>query len=103
MSTLPSDDDDFREIIEDFVVFLQGQLKAFRAASAGNDLALLGRLAHTLKGTAGTAGFDAFTEPAKELEQLAAQGGGKQISAVLAVVEGLASRISIPSVTRSEM
>jgi HPt (histidine-containing phosphotransfer) domain-containing protein len=34
-----------------------------------NDLALVGEIAHWIRGSAGTVGFAAFTQPAAELER----------------------------------
>ena len=41
-----------------------------RRACEQDDLTQLAKLAHWLKGSGGTAGFDDFTAPAAELEQL---------------------------------
>lgn len=102
VSTLPSDDAEFREIIKEFVVFLHNCLGSLRKSLAASDLESLRVAAHTLKGTAGSAGFDAFTAPARELQQLAAEGRREAIPAMLAALEGLASRISIPNSSWSE-
>jgi len=55
----------------------------------------IARLAHWLKGAGGTVGFDAFTEPAAELEQLAKAKNEDQIAAMLTALRRLAARIEI--------
>ncbi len=61
----------FRPIIEKFVTRLDDQLAAMATAWENRDLDELASLAHWLKGAGGTVGFDDFTEPASDLEQLA--------------------------------
>jgi len=95
--TLPMDDPDFRAIAEEFVVFLEQQLAEISRALDEGDLAKIAVDAHTLKGTAGTAGFEAFTAPAKQLELLAKSGRKEDIPAALEVLERMAVRISIPA------
>jgi HPt (histidine-containing phosphotransfer) domain-containing protein len=81
--------------VEKFVARLAGQLDAMDACRENGDLEGLARLAHWLKGSAGTVGFDAFTEPAAELEALAKQGQGPEIEAALRELRGLAARIVV--------
>jgi PAS domain S-box-containing protein len=95
MSSLPTDDADFREIVAEFVVRLREQLVAMRAAWAAEDLPELLGLAHWLKGAAGSAGFAAFTQPAQQLEQFARQGRSYAIEASIARLEQMARSIVI--------
>ena len=60
------------------------------------DFKRLAELAHWLKGSGGTVGFDAFTEPAKTLESLAKAGRADEIEATLRELRGLANRLVIP-------
>ena len=62
----------------------------------GKDFPELARLAHWLKGAGGTAGFPAFTQPAKHLETLVRNGQYDRLEAVLAGLSGLAGRIVVP-------
>ena len=66
-------------------------------AWATGDLAELARLAHWLKGSGGTAGFDAFTAPARELELLVKQEKSADVEAAIAELQNLSNRIVIPS------
>ena len=95
VSSLPGDDPEFHQIILDFVAFLAEQTAAFRNASQQGDLANLAFLAHALKGTAGCAGFEVFTEPVKHLEQLAKNNRRDEIPPALAVIEDLAKQIVV--------
>lgn len=98
LSSLPLDDPDFREIVEEFAARLHEQIDAMKRALAAGDLEELARLAHWLKGSGGTAGFDAFTAPARELEQLAKQGAKDQLPSVLQIIERLAGRIPVGAI-----
>jgi PAS domain S-box-containing protein len=95
-SNLPLDDPDFVEIVQEFVDRLQDQLGEMQAAWEQKKLTELASLAHWLKGSGGTAGFPAFTDPAAKLERLAKQGQVDEISAALADVCDLGRRISRP-------
>jgi len=94
-SSLPVDDPDFREIVEEFIERLHQQVAAMKAALAAGDMAALARLAHWLKGSGGTAGFDVFTQPARQLEQLAKQGHKELATGALETIERLAARVVV--------
>jgi signal transduction histidine kinase/CheY-like chemotaxis protein len=70
-SSLPTDDSEIREIVQEFVDSVPERISAISAALDANEYEELARLAHALKGCGGTAGFDCFTEPAARIEQLA--------------------------------
>ena len=61
------------------------------------DLRSLGEMAHWLKGTGGTVGFDCFTEPAQRLEQLSKSRSCEEISACLDELADLADRLAVSS------
>jgi CheY-like chemotaxis protein/HPt (histidine-containing phosphotransfer) domain-containing protein len=82
-STLPTDDPDIREIVQEFVDSVPERIEAMSAALATNQYEELARLAHSLKGCGGTAGFHCFTQPAGEIEQLAKANDGTKIEAAL--------------------
>ena len=58
-----------REIVERFVAGLPERLQAIKAAADAQDLPLLQRLAHQLKGAAGGYGFPSVTDAAAEVER----------------------------------
>ncbi|MGH8614579.1 MAG: response regulator, partial [Gammaproteobacteria bacterium] len=85
-----------RAVARQFVNRLEKQLVACERAWEARDFEELAALAHWLKGTGGTVGFDAFTEPAQELELLAKARSEVQTAAVIAKLRALASRVVVP-------
>jgi len=71
VSSLPLDDEDIREIVQDFTDVLHEKMEAMEAACAARDGEALAQYAHWLKGSGGTVGFDDFTDPARQLETAA--------------------------------
>ena len=96
-STLPTDDPDFREIAEEFVQRACEQWEAMKRAWANQNLEEMARLAHWFKGASGTAGFDAFTEPAKRMEQVVKARKRDDIPLALDAMAGLVDRIVAPA------
>ena len=96
-SSLPTEDPVFREVVAEFVAFLREQFEILRCAAEAGDFATIAETAHTLKGTAGMAGFDAFASPAQRLRELALQGHPEEIPAALEVIERLAARVQVRS------
>lgn len=96
VSTLPMDDDEFREIVRGFAGKLREQLQAMHAAAERRDYQELARLAHWLKGAGGTMGFADFHDPARRLEESAAQRRQDLIEPTLAEIAALAGEIVIP-------
>jgi CheY-like chemotaxis protein/HPt (histidine-containing phosphotransfer) domain-containing protein len=82
--------------IRKFADRLGVQLEAMDRAWSARDLEALARIAHWLKGSGGTVGFDDFTEPAARLERLAKDGDEQSIPQALATLGALAGRIIVP-------
>lgn len=105
-STLPTEDPDFHEIVEEFIQRLQKQLAAMQRALESQDFPELASLAHWLKGAGGTAGFPAFTQPARQLESLVQDRQCDEIEATVAELLALAERIAVrqsdPATARQE-
>jgi len=99
VSSLPTEEPVFREIVREFVEYLDQLLSEMRQAAAEKDVARLAELAHTLKGSAGTAGFGAFTEPARELEMLAKKRRLDAFGPAISELAELAARILVPTET----
>ena len=95
ISALPTEDPEFREIVEEFVKRLQEKLDRMHRAWAVRDFSDLAQLAHWLKGAGGTAGFPAFSQPASTLMQLAKAQQTEQIEAVLCNLVELNKRIVV--------
>jgi HPt (histidine-containing phosphotransfer) domain-containing protein len=78
-SSLPVDDEEIREIVEDFLVRLAPKVEEIRAAGDKHDFDGLAEMGHWLKGAAPTVGFEAFAEPAIALEQEAKAGNLEEV------------------------
>jgi len=98
VSTLPTDDPDFLEIVEEFIEKFGEQLEIMERASGEEDMETLAQLAHWLKGSGGTAGFPALTEPAKRLEDAAKRGEPLAVQAALGELHQLAAKMTISNV-----
>jgi signal transduction histidine kinase/DNA-binding response OmpR family regulator len=102
-SSLPIEDPDFLEIVQEFSDRLHDQLGKMQQAWEQQELAELASLAHWLKGSGGTAGFAAFTSPAAKLEKLAKEKQTDQIAAALADVCDLGRRVVRPEPATAEI
>jgi PAS domain S-box-containing protein len=96
VSRLASGGPRIQATIGKFVQRLDGKLDQMDAAWARRDFAELGALAHWLKGSGGTIGFDEFNDPAKELEMLANAESQDGVETTLLGLRGLAARLVVP-------
>jgi len=85
-----------------FVERLGDQIAGMDAAYRNGQLAELADLAHALKGTGGTVGFDEFTEPSIRLEQAAKDGDAAGIERALLEIKDLAGRVVAPVAISSD-
>ncbi|HET8749069.1 MAG TPA: response regulator [Ramlibacter sp.] len=85
-------------IVRKFAARLQQQMDLTRGAFESGDLPEVERLAHWLAGAAGTVGYDAFTEPARELEAAAKAGDSETTSGVLQRIARMAAQLEVPEV-----
>jgi HPt (histidine-containing phosphotransfer) domain-containing protein len=53
-------------------------------------------VAHRLKGTGGTVGFNAFTEPSRKLQLAGEERNEEKIEAMLVELEEICERIEMP-------
>ncbi len=95
-SKLPTGNKKFRDIVCRFVLRLEDKLTALDEAEERNDVEEVANLAHWLKGAGGTVGFDAFTEPAANLEIHAKNNQRKDILESIILIRELAARIVVP-------
>jgi len=95
--TLWFDDPEFIGIVEAFVTTLDQKVPEMRQATKDKRFDELVELAHWLKGSGGTIGFGAFTEPAAAMEAAAESKDLARVESNLLKVENLQSRIEIPS------
>ena len=96
-STLPTEDPEFMEIVVEFTDRLREQLAKMQEAWDRREMAELASLAHWLKGSGGTAGFNAFTKPAAALEKFAKENRSDDVAIALADVFDLSNRIFTPA------
>ena len=92
-SALPLSDPKFRAIVERFVPRLEAETRALGSALERRDLESVGRLAHWLKGSAGSVGFGVFTEPAERLESAAKTGDEARAVVAFEAIESLVARV----------
>ncbi len=97
VSNLPTDDEDFREIVEEFIATFHGRLGQMHEARDAGDFESLATLAHWLKGSGGTAGFPVLTETAKRLEEAVKANQAGAAASVLEKLDRLAARIALPA------
>jgi len=93
ISSLPTDDPEFREIIIEYAENLANQLQEMQRACAEHDFENLAKMAHWLLGSGGTAGFSELTDPAARLEQSALKKQADQAAEVIDELNNLNGRI----------
>jgi signal transduction histidine kinase/CheY-like chemotaxis protein/HPt (histidine-containing phosphotransfer) domain-containing protein len=94
-STLPTDDPEIRAVVVEFLDGIVPRLEAMSAALEAEDLDELARLAHALKGSGGTAGFECFTEPAARVESLAKAGRSSEIAQAVSEIRDLQNCVAL--------
>jgi CheY-like chemotaxis protein len=99
-TTLPEEDPEFCQIVQEFVEKFRSQVTAIAGAWEKGDLAGLAALAHWVKGSGGTAGFPALTDPARALERAAREQRLDEVASSIASLHDLASRIVSPRTPR---
>src|SRR4029079_4646360 len=87
-----------QKVVLRFVSELPAKVAAMQSASQDGNMAELAALAPWLKGTGGTMGFDAFFEPARDLEEHAKADNPTAAAAALAQVAAIAARVQSPAV-----
>nr|WP_283254291.1 PAS domain-containing sensor histidine kinase [Ramlibacter paludis] len=90
-------------IVRKFAARLHQQLGQAADALGNGDLAEVERLAHWLAGAAGTVGYDAFTEPARELEAAAKGGDHPAAEAVLQRIVRMGLLMEVPDAVQAKV
>jgi signal transduction histidine kinase/CheY-like chemotaxis protein/HPt (histidine-containing phosphotransfer) domain-containing protein len=93
-SAMSLESPEMHKVIEGFIDALPEKLDEMRRAFDDADLEKLADLAHWLKGSGGTLGFDCFTEPACRLEQFATEARTADICEELREIAKLMERIN---------
>jgi len=83
-------------VVRRFAESLPAKLVAMEAALAGQSFAELAELAHWLKGSGGSVGYDEFFEPSRALEQAAQQAQAALAHKHLTAIGELANRLEVP-------
>jgi len=96
VSRLASGGPRIRATIAKFAARLEEKLDEMESAWQARDFTELAALAHWLKGSGGTVGYDAFTEPAKTLEELAKASSEDGVDEALAALRGISKRLDVP-------
>jgi len=96
LSSLAGQSEKLDAIVGKFAARLESKLSDMDASCAAGDFEELAALAHWLKGSAGMVGFSVFTEPARQLEELAIERKATEIDASLSELRSLAERIELP-------
>lgn len=98
-SDLPTEIEEFREIVAEFVDTLAQKRGEMQSAVDAGDYKQLADLAHWLKGSGGTVGFNEFTQPAATLEKMAKAGQpATSLQPVLEQIRSICDRIYVPEV-----
>jgi HPt (histidine-containing phosphotransfer) domain-containing protein len=96
-SSLPMDDEDFVAIASMFVKALRSKIEMMEAACKAQDYQELYELGHWLKGSGGSAGFDVFNKPGKQLEISAKANDLTAVQRQVGEIREMANRIRIES------
>lgn len=95
-SELPFDDPEFREIILGFVDKLRLEVEELQVVWQRRDLEAVARIAHWLKGAAGTMGFREFTQPGLRLINLVRDEQVDQIEPAIRELVSMVAAIKLP-------
>ena len=87
----------FTGLVTSFAQRLPERIAALRAAHDAGDAGAFADIAHWLKGSAGSLGYDAFTAPAREAENAARTGDLATAREPLERIESLAHRVVAPA------
>ncbi|MGB7327027.1 MAG: response regulator [Rubripirellula sp.] len=95
-STLPTEIPDFAAVVVEFSSFLDQQIEELSQANVAGDLEAVSRIAHLLKGSAGSAGFTDFDPSVARLESVTAQSDLVDLESIVSELRQLADCIVIP-------
>lgn len=75
------------EIMSEFLMDMDTQINTIKQESEGGDIAVLVRLAHTIKGASANVGAKQMQKAALRAEQAAARGDRDQVAAIVPEIE----------------
>jgi PAS domain S-box-containing protein len=85
-----------RAVVRKFAEQMPEKMQVIEQAWESRDFDTLASLAHWLKGSGGTTGYDAFTAPARTLEQYAKARDEQHIPTAVAELRGIVERMVAP-------
>ncbi len=94
-SSLTGSNPKFRQIIKNFIIRLEEQLETIDTAWQQRNYNEIKRLAHWLKGSSGSVGFESFVDPARKLEQFAVDQDDTALESAVEKLHRLFSRVAI--------
>jgi CheY-like chemotaxis protein len=95
-STLPMERPEIRRIVRNFMTKLSERLDQCAVAIDQADRQAVKEFAHWLKGAGGTMGLHCFTDPARQLEQLAVEDAVDGLRPCHAQLTALARQVVVP-------
>nr|MDA3807707.1 ATP-binding protein [Thiomicrorhabdus sp.] len=87
-----------QKTIINFIARLEDKIMQMDAALVSGNMEELASLAHWLKGSGGTVGYDDFTEPAADLEKYAKNGQAESAGQILTTLTAMVNAIVPPGV-----
>ncbi len=88
-----ADDPRFAPLVKRFTETLTEKMVPLTEACEAKDHAAIAELAHWLKGSSGTVGFDALVSPARELEEAAKAADDRLVDAAFSRLSGLVKAV----------
>ncbi|WP_162006822.1 hybrid sensor histidine kinase/response regulator [Roseimaritima sediminicola] len=95
-SSLPMDDAEFREIVIDFLPRLEQRGRALQQAFEAGQWKPLSEIAHWMKGSAGTTGFQPLVDPAARLQQAAERQDAEACGELVARLLEMIDHVEVP-------
>ncbi len=97
--SLPLDDPEFYDIVRGFVARMDARLLLMRDELMTGRLDDLAQSAHWLKGAGGTVGYDALTQPSRNLIAAARAGGADECIVWIEKIEAIRARMVVPELS----
>ncbi len=101
VSTLPMDDEDFLEIVQEFEERFRQRLDRMVELADSNEFADLAIEAHWLKGSGGSAGFPMLTSIAADLEGYAKENNPSGVEKTMTLLHDVAGRLHVPETAKA--
>ncbi|NOZ38831.1 MAG: response regulator [Planctomycetes bacterium] len=94
-SSLPTEDEDFREIVCEFIPRMQASVEELSKAVHQSEWTKADELAHWLKGAGGTAGFSDFTQPTQRMCEQIGRDQYTSLESLLVEIQEISSLAAI--------